>query len=96
MKTKFHIANLRKSTIDGHKHNLTMVSDSSPSTAAPKMNKYFVHMAHMSYDRTCAQDGYLKRPHLTIIEGDMRWGSGWFLVGFGVGGHLTRDLPQSE
>jgi hypothetical protein len=73
-----------------------MVSDASPSTAALKMNEYFVHMAHMSYDRACAQDGYLKRPHLTIIDGDMRWDSGWFLVGFGVGGHLTRDLPQSD
>jgi hypothetical protein len=96
VKTKFHIPNLRKSTIDGHKHNLTMVSNASPSTAAPKINKYFVHMAHMSYDRAYAHDGYLKRPHPTIIDGDMRWDSGWFLVGFGVGGHLTRDLPQSD
>ncbi len=96
MKTKFHIANLRKSTIGGHKHNSTMVSDASPSTAAPKMNEYFVHMTHMSYDRACAQDGYLNCPHPTIIDGDMRWDSGWFLVGFGVGGHLTRDLPQSD
>jgi hypothetical protein len=68
--------------IDGHKHNSTMVSNASPGTAAPKMNKYFVHMAHMSSDRTCTQDGYF---------GDMRWDSGWFLGGFGVGGHLTHD-----
>jgi hypothetical protein len=66
-----------------------MVSDASPSTATPKMNEYFVLMAHMSYDRACAQDGYLKRPHLTIIDGDMRWDSGWFLGGFRVGGHRT-------
>jgi hypothetical protein len=85
------IANLRKSTIDGHKHNSTMVSDDSPGTAAPKMNKSFLHMAHVSSDRACAQDGYLKRPHPTIIDRDMRWDSGWFLGGFGVGGHLTRD-----
>ncbi len=96
MNTKFHIANLRKSTLDGHKHNFTMVSDASPSTAARKMSKYFVHMAHMSYDRASAQDGYLKRPHPTIIDGDMRCDSGWFLVGFGVGGLLTRNLPQSD
>jgi hypothetical protein len=62
--------------IDGHKHNSTMVSNASPSTAAPKMNKSFVHMAHVSSDRACAQDGYLKLPHLTIIDGDMRWDSG--------------------
>ncbi len=60
------------------------------------MNEYFVHMAHMSYDRACAQDGYLKCPYPTIIDGDMRWDSVWFLVGYGVGGHLTRDLPQSD
>jgi hypothetical protein len=66
-----------------------MVSDASPGTTTPKMNKYFVHMAHMSSNRACAQDGYLKRPYLTISDGDMRWDSGWFLGGFGVGGHLT-------
>jgi hypothetical protein len=73
-----------------------MVSDASPSTVALKMNEYFVLKAHTSYDRACAQDGYLKRPHPSIIDGDMRWDSGWFLVGFGVGGHLTCDLPQSD
>jgi hypothetical protein len=73
-----------------------MISDASPSTATPKMIEYFVHMAHMSYDHACTQDGYLKRPHLTIIDGDMRWDSGWLLVGFGVGGHLTRNLPQGD
>jgi hypothetical protein len=58
--------------MDGHKHNPTMVFDASPSTAALKMNKYFFHMAHVSYDRACAQDIHLKRPHLTIFDGDMR------------------------
>jgi hypothetical protein len=74
-----------------------MVSDASPSTAAPKMNEYLVHMAHMSYDHACTQDVYFKCPHPTIFDGDMRLDSGWFLVNFGVdGGHLTRDLPQSD
>jgi hypothetical protein len=77
--------------MDGHKHNSTMVSDASPGTAAPKMNKSFVHMAHVSSDHACAQDGYLKCPHPTIIDGDMRWDSGWFWGGFGVWGHRTRD-----
>jgi hypothetical protein len=72
-----------------------MVSDASPGTAAPKMKKTFVHMAHMSSNRACAQDGYLKRPHLTIIDGDIRWDSGWIL------GQLARrklgkkNTPQS-
>ncbi len=66
-----------------------MVSDASPGTAAPTINKSFVHMAHVSSDRACTQDGYLKRPHPTIIDGDMRWDSGWFLGGYIVGGHQT-------
>ena len=66
-----------------------MVSDASPGTATPKMNESFVHMAHVSSDRACAQDEYLKRPHPAIIDGNMRWDSGWFLDGFGVGGHRT-------
>ncbi len=68
-----------------------MVSDASPGTAAPKMNESFIHMAHVSSDRACTQDGYLKHPHPTIIDGDMRWGSGRFLDGLGVGGHRARD-----
>jgi hypothetical protein len=85
-----YISNLRKSMIDGHKHNSTMVSEASPGTAAPKMNVSFVHMAHMCSNRACAQDGYLKRLHPIIIDGDLRWDSGWFLSGFGVGGHWTQ------
>jgi len=74
------------------KHNLTMVSDASPGTADPKMNESFVHTAQMSSDRACAQDGYLKHPpHPTIIDGDKRLDSGWFCVGFGVGGRFSRD-----
>ncbi len=68
-----------------------MVSDASPGTADPKMNESFVHTAHSSSDRARAQDGYFKRPHPTIIDGDMRWDSGCFLGGFGVVVHLTRD-----
>ncbi len=86
-----YIATLRKSTIDGHKNNSTMVSDASPGTAARKMNKSFARMACVSSDRACAQDWYMKHPHLTIIDGDMRWDSGWVLGGFGVGGHQTHD-----
>jgi hypothetical protein len=84
-----YIANLRTSTIDGQKHNSTMVSDASSGTATSNMNESFVYMAHVSSDCACAQDGYLKRPHPTIIDGDMRWDRGWFLSGFGVGGHPT-------
>ncbi len=80
-----YIANLRKSTIDGNKHNSTMVFDASPGTPAPKMNISFVHMAHVASNRACALDGYLKHPHLTIFDGDIRWDSGWILDGFGVG-----------
>ncbi len=73
------------------KHNLTMVSDASSGTANPKMNESFVHTAQISSNRACAQDGYFKCPHRTIIDGDKRLDSGWCCVGFGVGGRLTRD-----
>jgi hypothetical protein len=73
----------------GQKHNSTMVFDASPGTAAPKMNKSFVHVAHVSSNGACPLYGYLKRPHSTITDGDMRWDSGCFLGGFGVGGHQT-------
>jgi len=55
------------------------------------MNESFVHTAHTSSDHARAQDGYFKRPHPTIIDGDMWLDSGWFLGGFGVVGYLTRD-----
>jgi hypothetical protein len=58
------------------KHNSTMVSDASPGTADPKMNKSFIHTVQMSFDRACAQDGYCKRLHLTIIDDDKRSDSG--------------------
>jgi hypothetical protein len=86
-----YIANLRTSTIDGHKHNSTIISDASPGIAALKMNESFVCMAHVSSDHACTQDGYLKLPHLTVIAGDMRWDRGWFLGGFGVGGYQIGD-----
>ncbi len=73
------------------KHNSTMVSDASPGTIDPKMSESLVHTAQMSPDRACAQDGYFKRPHPTIIDGDKRLDSGWFCVGCGVGGCLTRN-----
>jgi hypothetical protein len=73
------------------KHNLTMVFNASPGTADPKMNESFVHTAQMSSNPSCAQDGFFKRPHPTIIDDDKRSDSGWFCVGFRVGGHLTHD-----
>ncbi len=73
------------------KHDLTMVSDASPGNADPKTNESFIHAAQMSSDRACAQDGYFKRPHPTIIDENKSSDSGWFCVGFGVGGGLTRN-----
>jgi hypothetical protein len=73
------------------KHNSTIVSDASPGTTNPKMNKSFVHTAQMSSDCACTQDSYFKRPHPTIIDDDKSLDSGWFCVGFGVGRCLTGD-----
>jgi len=68
-----------------------MVPNASPGAADPKMNESFIHTAHTSSDRICTQDGSFKRPHQTNIDGDIWSDSGWFLVGFGVVGCLTRD-----
>ena len=68
-----------------------MASAASPRADDPKMMEPPASMAHASSSYACAEDGYFKRPHLTIIDGDMRWDSGWFLVGFGVAVHLTRN-----
>jgi hypothetical protein len=48
-------------------------------------------MADASSSYACAEDGYFKRPHRVSIDGDIWLDSGWFFVGFGVGGRLTRD-----
>ena len=63
-----------------------MVSDASPAAADPKMNEPFVQM-----DRASSHRAFASRPHSTIIDGDMWLDSGWFLGGFVVVGHLTRD-----
>ncbi len=89
-----YIANLCKSTIDGHKYNSTMVYIASPGTPALKTNKSFVHMAHVSSNHACPQDGCLKHPHPTIINGDMRWDSGWFLGGLWGWGTSDTQLAR--
>jgi hypothetical protein len=68
-----------------------MISYASPGITTPEMNESFVLLAHVSSDHARPQDGYLKRPHPTIIDGDMRWDNSWILGGFGDGGHRTRD-----
>ncbi len=57
-----------------------MVSDALPGTANPKMNHSFIHMVRASSYHACAQDEYLKRPHLTIIDRDMRLDKGWVFL----------------
>ena len=47
-----------------------------------------------SSHHVCKEDCCLNRPNQPIIDGDMRWDSGWFWGGFGVVGHLTRDVPR--
>jgi hypothetical protein len=59
-----------------------MVSIASPGAADPKMIEPFVHMSRASSHHVFTQDGYFKRPHLTIIDGDMWSDSGWFFGDF--------------
>ncbi len=47
-------------------------------------------MAHASSSYACTDDGYFKRPDTICIDGDILSDSGWFFVGFGVGGRLAR------
>jgi hypothetical protein len=63
-----------------------MVSVASPGAADPKMIEPFVHiyMARASSHRAFTQDGYFKRPHPTIIDGDMWSDSGCFFGDFWV------------
>ncbi len=68
-----------------------MVFAASPRAADPKMVESPASMAHVSSSYACAKDGYFKQPQMANIDGDIWLDSGWFFVGFGVGGHLTRD-----
>ncbi len=74
-----------------HKNKPTMVSAASLRAADPKMVESPASMVHASSSYACAEDGYFKRLHTASIDGDIRLDSGWFFVGFGVGGCLTRD-----
>jgi hypothetical protein len=71
------------------KHKPTMMSAASPGAANPKMVESPPSMAHASSSYACAEDGYFKHPTTASIDGDIRWDSCWFFVGFEVGGCLT-------
>ncbi len=73
------------------KHKPTMMSAASPRAANPKMVESPASIAHASSSYAYAEDGYFKRPHMASIDGDIWFDSGWFFVGFGVGGHFTHD-----
>ncbi len=73
------------------KHKPTMMSAASPRAADPKMVESPASMVHASSSYACAEDGYFKGPRMASIDGDIWWDSCWVFVGFGVGGHLTRN-----
>ncbi len=68
-----------------------MASAASPRANDPKMMESPASMVHASSSYACAEDGYFKRPDTMSIDGDIWSDSGWFFVGFGVGGRLARD-----
>jgi hypothetical protein len=57
-----------------------MASAALPRAANPKMVESPASMAHASSSYACAEDGYFKRPHTASIDGDIWFGSGWFLL----------------
>jgi hypothetical protein len=73
------------------KHKPTMASAASPRAVNPKMVESPDSMTHASSSYACAEDEYFKHPPTASIDGDIWWDSCWFFVGFGVGGHLTRN-----
>jgi hypothetical protein len=68
-----------------------MASAASPRAVEPKMMESPASMVHASSSYACTEDGYFKRPDTMSIDGDIWSDSGWFFVGFGVGGRLARD-----
>ncbi len=66
-----------------------MASAASPRADDPKMMEPPASMAHASSSYACAEDGYFKRLNKMSIDGDIWSDSGWFFVGFGVGGRLA-------
>ena len=68
-----------------------MASAALPRAPDPKMVESPASMVHASSSYACTEYGYFKRLHMMSIDGDKRSDSGWFFVGFGVGGRLTHD-----
>ncbi len=68
-----------------------MASAASPRATDPKMVESPASMVHASSSYACAEDGDFKRPQKASIDGDIWLDSGWFFVGFVVGGRLTCD-----
>ena len=66
-----------------------MASGASPRADDPKMMESPASMAHASSSYACTEDGYFKYPNTMSIDGDIWGDSGWFFVGFGVGGRLA-------
>jgi hypothetical protein len=73
------------------KHKPTMASAASLRADNPKMMEPAASMVHGSSSYACAEDGYFKLPNTMSIDRDIWSDSGWFFVGFGVGGRLARD-----
>ncbi len=68
-----------------------MASKATPNAANPKMTELYNKTAQSSAYHACTEDEYFKHPHTPIIDGNKWLDSGWFLLGFGVGGHLTSN-----
>ena len=69
--------------------SVSIISAASPSAAHPKIVELYNHTAQASAHHACAEDGYLKRSHPPIIDGDYQvdW---WLVVGW-IWGRGTSD-----
>jgi hypothetical protein len=57
-----------------------MATKAIPSVPNPKMTELCNQTAQLSAHHTCAEDGYFKHHHTSIIEGDKWLDSDWFLL----------------
>ncbi len=67
-----------------------IISAASPSATHPKIMELCNHTAQASAHYACAEDGYIKFPHLPIIDG-INWVDWWLVVGW-IWGRQTSDM----
>ncbi len=69
----------------------SIISAASPRASNPKIVEKCNHTTQASAHQACAEDGYIKCPHLPIIDGDIK-----FARSLVVGWILGRRTPDTQ